>query len=386
MLIQDNELNPEMQAEEINYSKKESQLRYSIHPQSYNKEQYNKEVYNKEQYKESGTFSRELQGSYSREYKELATPFLVTDILEEPCRRSMNCSTPPSPPSPTSLLYSGYPRPAPTAAMTGFTGGTPTYSHMHMSQLPSAYGAGYCQTGELAHYGDMRSPGTGWYSSSTTDPRFASEYFTSLMRGPGGSMGSMTGQMGSLSTCGMDSKQHLQFPLSQRRKRRVLFTQAQVYELERRFKQQKYLSAPEREHLASLIHLTPTQVKIWFQNHRYKCKRQAKEKLMTEPGGTSPRRISVPVLVKDGKPCSGSDSDDQCNQTQPSQSHQSVKSEYTLPESTTLGGEHGIPDSSQPLPPLMHMGYAHAARHSGMNQNLVHQTSMCGYQSKGPGW
>ena len=23
---------------------------------------------------------------------------------------------------------------------------------------------------------------------------------------------------------------------------------------------------------------------------------------------------------------------------------------------------------------------------SGMNQNLVHQTSMCGYQSKGPGW
>lgn len=34
----------------------------------------------------------------------------------------------------------------------------------------------------------------------------------------------------------------------------------QVYELERRFKQQKYLSAPEREHLAGLIHLTPTQV------------------------------------------------------------------------------------------------------------------------------
>ena len=35
---------------------------------------------------------------------------------------------------------------------------------------------------------------------------------------------------------------------------------SQVYELERRFKQQKYLSAPEREHLASLIHLSPTQV------------------------------------------------------------------------------------------------------------------------------
>ena len=42
------------------------------------------------------------------------------------------------------------------------------------------------------------------------------------------------------------------------------FFKFQVYELERRFKQQKYLSAPEREHLASLIHLTPTQVFIFI--------------------------------------------------------------------------------------------------------------------------
>lgn len=100
-----------------------------------------------------------------------------------------------------------------------------------------------------------------------------------------------------------------------RRKPRVLFSQAQVYELERRFKQQKYLSAPEREHLASMIHLTPTQVKIWFQNHRYKMKRQAKDKAaqqLQQEGGLgppppppppSPRRVAVPVLVKDGKPC-----------------------------------------------------------------------------------
>ena len=93
-----------------------------------------------------------------------------------------------------------------------------------------------------------------------------------------------------------------------RRKPRVLFSQAQVYELERRFKQQKYLSAPEREHLASLIHLTPTQVKIWFQNHRYKCKRQRQDKSL-ELGGPAapppPRRVAVPVLVRDGKPCLG---------------------------------------------------------------------------------
>lgn len=57
-----------------------------------------------------------------------------------------------------------------------------------------------------------------------------------------------------------------------KRKRRVLFSKSQTYELERRFRQQRYLSAPEREHLANLIHLSPTQVKIWFQNHRYKSK------------------------------------------------------------------------------------------------------------------
>lgn len=62
--------------------------------------------------------------------------------------------------------------------------------------------------------------------------------------------------------------------------RRVCLLQAQTYELERRFRQQRYLSAPEREHLASIIHLTPTQVKIWFQNHRYKTKRAQQEKGM----------------------------------------------------------------------------------------------------------
>uniref|UniRef100_A0A8C8S846 Homeobox domain-containing protein n=1 Tax=Pelusios castaneus TaxID=367368 RepID=A0A8C8S846_9SAUR len=92
----------------------------------------------------------------------------------------------------------------------------------------------------------------------------------------------------------------------QRRKPRVLFSQAQVFELERRFKQQKYLSAPEREHLASVLKLTSTQVKIWFQNRRYKCKRQRQEKsLELSARPLPPRRVAVPVLVRDGKPCLG---------------------------------------------------------------------------------
>lgn len=91
------------------------------------------------------------------------------------------------------------------------------------------------------------------------------------------------------------------------RKRRVLFSKAQTFELERRFRQQRYLSAPEREHLAGLIRLTPNQVKIWFQNHRYKMKRAGRSGLETLqqphqqlllPLPPQPlRRISVPVRV-----------------------------------------------------------------------------------------
>ncbi|XP_068129637.1 homeobox protein Nkx-2.6 [Hyperolius riggenbachi] len=96
-------------------------------------------------------------------------------------------------------------------------------------------------------------------------------------------------------------------PQRQRRKPRVLFSQMQVYELERRFKQQKYLSAPEREQLASVLKLTSTQVKIWFQNRRYKCKRQKQDRSLELAGHPPPppRRVAVPVLVRDGKPCLG---------------------------------------------------------------------------------
>ncbi|XP_065077817.1 homeobox protein abdominal-A-like [Ochlerotatus camptorhynchus] len=63
---------------------------------------------------------------------------------------------------------------------------------------------------------------------------------------------------------------------------------------------------PQREYARE----SQKEVKIWFQNHRYKCKRQAKEKAMAEQNqhnqsASSPRRVAVPVLVKDGKPCSG---------------------------------------------------------------------------------
>lgn len=94
--------------------------------------------------------------------------------------------------------------------------------------------------------------------------------------------------------------------VSKKRKRRVLFSKAQTFELERRFRQQRYLSAPEREHLARVLHLTPTQIKIWFQNHRYKFKKQNSDNGMYEetlPFISPSRTMPVPVLVKNGEPC-----------------------------------------------------------------------------------
>lgn len=58
-----------------------------------------------------------------------------------------------------------------------------------------------------------------------------------------------------------------------KRKPRVLFSQAQVLELECRFRMKKYLTGAEREAIAQKLNLSPTQVKIWFQNRRYKSKR-----------------------------------------------------------------------------------------------------------------
>ncbi|KAM9810843.1 homeobox protein Nkx-3.1 [Neosynchiropus ocellatus] len=62
-------------------------------------------------------------------------------------------------------------------------------------------------------------------------------------------------------------------PEKQKRSR-AAFTHLQVLELEKKFNLQKYLSAPERAHLARTLRLTETQVKIWFQNRRYKTKRR----------------------------------------------------------------------------------------------------------------
>ncbi|XP_010015678.1 PREDICTED: homeobox protein Nkx-3.1-like, partial [Nestor notabilis] len=66
-------------------------------------------------------------------------------------------------------------------------------------------------------------------------------------------------------------------PPRQAKRSRAAFSHSQVMELERKFSHQRYLSAPERARLARRLQLTETQVKIWFQNRRYKTKRKQVE-------------------------------------------------------------------------------------------------------------
>ncbi|XP_053306931.1 homeobox protein zampogna-like [Spea bombifrons] len=85
-----------------------------------------------------------------------------------------------------------------------------------------------------------------------------------------------------------------------KKRSRAAFSHAQVYELERRFSLQRYLSGPERADLAAALKLTETQVKIWFQNRRYKTKRKLiASKQTTNDPHTPAKKVAVRVLVRD---------------------------------------------------------------------------------------
>ncbi|CAD6998608.1 unnamed protein product [Ceratitis capitata] len=60
-----------------------------------------------------------------------------------------------------------------------------------------------------------------------------------------------------------------------RKKRpRTAFSASQIKSLETEFERGKYLSVAKRTALAKQLHLTETQIKIWFQNRRTKWKRK----------------------------------------------------------------------------------------------------------------
>ena len=71
------------------------------------------------------------------------------------------------------------------------------------------------------------------------------------------------GHNSSLNSDSMDKGQR-------KKKTRTVFSRSQVFQLESTFDMKRYLSSSERAGLASSLHLTETQVKIWFQvnNHQ----------------------------------------------------------------------------------------------------------------------
>lgn len=62
-----------------------------------------------------------------------------------------------------------------------------------------------------------------------------------------------------------------------KRKSRTAFTNHQIFELEKRFLYQKYLSPADRDEIASSLSLSNAQVITWFQNRRAKLKRDMEE-------------------------------------------------------------------------------------------------------------
>ncbi|NXA59686.1 VEX1 protein, partial [Mohoua ochrocephala] len=58
---------------------------------------------------------------------------------------------------------------------------------------------------------------------------------------------------------------------------RTKFSAAQLEELERSFREQRYIRAGEKRRLAALLNLSQSQIKTWFQNRRMKFKRQTQD-------------------------------------------------------------------------------------------------------------
>ncbi|XP_055676240.1 homeobox protein vex1-like [Falco biarmicus] len=58
---------------------------------------------------------------------------------------------------------------------------------------------------------------------------------------------------------------------------RTKFSSAQLQELERSFREQRYIGASEKQRLAAALNLSQSQIKTWFQNRRMKFKRQTQD-------------------------------------------------------------------------------------------------------------
>lgn len=90
-------------------------------------------------------------------------------------------------------------------------------------------------------------------------------------------------------------------PACRKKKTRTVFSRSQVFQLESTFDMKRYLSSSERAGLAASLHLTETQVKIWFQNRRNKWKRQLSAELEAAnmAHASAQTLVGMPLVFRD---------------------------------------------------------------------------------------
>nr|XP_034959639.1 homeobox protein not2-like [Zootoca vivipara] len=85
---------------------------------------------------------------------------------------------------------------------------------------------------------------------------------------------------------------------------RTVFTPEQLDRLEKEFLKQQYMVGNERVDLATTLHLTETQVKVWFQNRRIKWRKQSLEQKaakLSQFGGPQPIPRGLPEEEDSGE-------------------------------------------------------------------------------------
>ncbi|CAL2032295.1 hypothetical protein CAEBREN_16986 [Caenorhabditis brenneri] len=103
-------------------------------------------------------------------------------------------------------------------------------------------------------------------------------------------LGNLQGGLPSLSPMGRLSHSMPLSPNSlnmQKKQSRPTFTGHQIYQLERKFEQTKYLAGADRANLAQELNMSESQVKVWFQNRRTKWrKKEAADNALVKRGSS----------------------------------------------------------------------------------------------------
>lgn len=115
-------------------------------------------------------------------------------------------------------------------------------------------------------------------------------------------------------------------------------------------------------------------MKIWFQNHRYKLKKSKQE---NDAFSLSPRRVAVPVLVRDGVPCLGPTYHNAGVATDPfhrSPSTPYISSAAAYQQPLAISGHVGRavePASASPCHPLLFTGGTPSRHHRALPPGLT---------------